>query len=150
MGFRIMQLQYEKTKKGANIEDGITLELPLQTIDLGFGQIQSLFTPSGRELRVTSIYDYGVEEKDDGFKNVKIDPGYRPNVIEEKGILLVIRYVDLIEGSGLKRIAGRYPGEGIYLLKPNDKITVTRCGVTEKFAALQFENKMYLVKVHKN
>lgn len=150
MGFRIMQLKYEKTNRSASIEDGITLELPLQTIDLGFGQIQSLFTPSEKDLKVTSIHEYLVEDKGDGFKNFKINPAERVKIMNEEGILLVISYVDSINGINLKRLAGRYPGEGIYLLKPNDKIIVTRYGVTEKFAALQFENKMYLVKVHEN
>ena len=46
------------------------------------------------------------------------------------------------------KIAGRYPEEGIFLLKPNDKIELTRGKLTEKFAALQFEGKMYLIKLH--
>ena len=50
----------------------------------------------------------------------------------------------------MKQIAGRYPGEGIFLLKPNGKIKVAKGGLSEEFAALQFENKMYLVKVHEN
>ena len=151
MGFRIMQLQYETMKEEAKIEEGITLEIPIQMVDLGFGQIQSLFTPSKEKLKVATIHEYNVEEKKDGFKKIKITPSDQATASKEEGILLIIRQADLIENTAkINRLAGRYPGEGIFLLKPNEKIKVTRGKLTEEFAALQFENKMYLVKVHEN
>lgn len=151
MGFRIMQLQYEKMKEEAKIEEGITLEIPIQAINLGFGQIQSLFTPSEGKLVITTILEYSVEEQKDCFKKIKILPPDFYPVRKEEGILLIIRQADLIENNAkIKQLAGRYPGEGVFLLKPNGKMKVTRGKLTEEFAALQFENKMYLVKVHEN
>lgn len=149
MGFRIMQLQYETMKEGAEIGEGITLKKPIQMLDLGFGQIQSLFTPSEENLVVTLIHEYIVKDQKDGFKTITITPSDKVAASKEEGILLIIQQADLIENiAKVKQLAGRYPGEGVFLLKPNGKINVTRGGLTEEFAALQFENKMYLVKVH--
>ena len=151
MGFRIMQLQYETMKKGAKIEEGITLKKPIQILNLGFGQIQSLFTPSEENLVVTLIHEYIVDDQNDCFKKLKITPADKATVSKEEGILLIIQQAELVEKSAkVKQIAGRYPGEGIFLLKPNTKIKVTQGKLAEEFAALQFENKMYLVKVHEN
>ena len=70
-------------------------------------------------------------------------------VEREKAIFLIIQYADSIwTKKDVERIAGRYPYEGIFILKPNDKISVKKGSVTEEFVALQFENKMYLVKIH--
>ena len=74
----------------------------------------------------------------------KFNPWNKP-IYDIKNGVLKISYK---KTSNVKQLAGRYPGEGVFLLKPNTMIDVTRGKLTEKFAAVQFENKMYLIKVH--
>ena len=147
MGFRVMRLQYGTMKEKAIIKEGVVLARTNHIADFGFAKLISLLTPSDAELQVSVIHEYLINDKSDGYKDVLLNIATSENKVEnEEGILVVIRHSDLVVGK--TKVAGRYPGEGIWLLKPNDKISVTRGELTEEFVALEFENRMYLVKVH--
>lgn len=149
MGFRIMQLQYEPIGTTTNIEQGILLERPLQTLEIGFVKFISGYMPDEGDLKVTTIHEYSVQNICDGFKEIIIYPPIEEKVEKEEAILLIIPYAKVIKFSkGVKRIAGRYYTEGVFLLNPEDKITVMKGDITEEFIAIQIENKMYLVKIH--
>ncbi len=145
MGFRIMQLQYETMKEKSIVKEGIILSYPCYEKDFGFVKVQTLFTPPEQAIKIRTVSEYEVRDKGDGFKTIIVNPCN--TLTMEEGILLIIPHATSIN-SNSKKIAGRYPEEGIFLLKPNDKIELTRGKLTEKFAALQFEGKMYLIKLH--
>lgn len=154
MGFRIMQLQYEPCKDEAKIVNGFEMWLSTSQLRRNFfgyanyAIIQSFYTPEEKRL-VTSVHEYDVKELNDGFKKITLAISDTTKVEEEKAIFLMIGIgAESIKADNINKIAGRFPEEGIFVLKPNDKIFVTRGSLTEEFAALQFENKMYLVKVH--
>lgn len=149
MGYRIMQLKYLSLGNDATVVQGVQLERPYNTLNTNFGEIVSMYTPE-HDLDIATIHDYIVEEMRDGYKRIKLFP----SVLEEKlkkeeGILLIVPYAYVLECKDVKRIAGRYPTEGVFILKPNDKIKLGKsiCD-TEVFAAVQFERRMYMIKLH--
>lgn len=147
MGYRIMQLQYEPEIRNIVLKEGITLRRPFHMADIGFSKIQSMYTPS-YDLEVSKIHEYVIDDERDGYKTLRINPPIEVEEIFEEAIILIVHYADEISISGrAKKIAGRYAYEGIFLLEPNDKIIVTKGSVIEKFAAVQFEKKMYLIKL---
>ncbi len=149
MGYRIMRLKYVPLVENATVEQGIRLERPYHTLDIGYGKITSMYTPE-YDLEVRTVYDYDVKEMGDGFKQICLHTPIIEDVKEEEAVMLIVPYAYVLKWSnGVKRIAGRYPTEGVFLLKPNDKIVVGKSERTkEEFAAVQFENKMYMIKVH--
>lgn len=152
MGFRIMQLKYEEMKEKANIEQGILLKKPHQTLDMNFVQFISNYAPYDYDLKVTTIHEYSVQHIGDGFKGIIISPVIEIKVKKENAIMLIVQYAKTIKlprASGI-RIAGRYCTEGVFILNHKDRILVTKDSIEEEFVALQFEGKMYLVKVHKD
>ena len=145
---RIMELDYQIAEQKNFIKQGITLTVPFYKKFLQFGTISSMYTPYPEKLFVDKIYGYDVKSLSDGFKEVVVIP-----VVEEFGfdkdehaILLIVQYDEVREFTG-KRIAGRYSNEGIFLLKPNEKICVKRNTVKE-YKAVQIEGKMYLVELY--
>lgn len=147
MGFRIMQLQYETGERKIHIKEGITLRRPFHMADIGFSKIQSMYTPP-HDLEVSKIHEYVIDDDEDGYKTLRITPVIEEEVILEAAIILIVYYADDIKTSSkVKKIAGRYFYEGIFILKPNDKIIVKKGSMTEKFAAVHFEKKMYLIKL---
>lgn len=149
MVYRIMQLQYEPNNEETEIILGILFECSLLTKDMMFATISSTYTPDEGDLKVFTTYEYKVEEKGDGFKDLKLFPVNGIEENSEDGMLLIVEYAEsIIATKGVKRIVGRYCTEGIFLLKPNDKIRTKHGGIIEEFVALQFENKMYLVKLY--
>lgn len=149
MGFRIMQLKYKMDNDEANIEQGILLMRPYYQRKVNFGIIESVSKPYEYDLNVVNIHEYEIKELGDGYKKIMINVPWMVRVENEDAILLMMQNVQNIRISeGVQKIAGRYYYEGIFLLKPNNKIAVTRGSLTEEFVALQFENKMYLVKVY--
>ncbi|MCI8616903.1 MAG: hypothetical protein HFJ60_01355 [Clostridia bacterium] len=149
MGFRIMQLQYEQEKEEFCVKNGILSRSPYHKLNFKFGEIQSLGCPYQYDFEFYNIHEYSIYDIEDGFKRIEVSAPYIMKVEREKAIFLIIQYADSIwTKKDVERIAGRYPYEGIFILKPNDKISVKKGSVTEEFVALQFENKMYLVKIH--
>ena len=149
MGFRIMQLRYRTDSNEANIENGILLKRPYQQIYVAFGEIESMYKPYEHDLKIFEIHEYEVKDLGDGYKKIMLNLPNTVKVEKEEAIFVIIHFANSIQiSNGVKKIAGRYPNEGIFVLKPNDKISVKKGSLTEEFAALQFENKMYLVKVH--
>ncbi len=149
MGLRIMQLEYKRGSNEVDVQQGILLKKPyLQRYD-SFGEIESIFKPCLYDLKIFKIHEYEVQELGDGYRKIKLNPPTVVDVEKEEAILVIVEYSEKIfTTKRVKKIAGRYPNEGIFILKPNDKISVKKGSVTEEFAALKFENKMYLVKVH--
>ena len=91
-----------------------------------------------------------MKELGDGFKEIIFGISDVIEVQEEDAILLMIDLEADIEPNHCSRIAGRFYNEGIFLLKPNQRIGITMVGKTQEFAAIQFEKKMYLIKLHNN
>lgn len=151
MGLRIMQLQYEVNKNESIIVDGFEMWLSFRRKNY-FGlpgdgiKISSWDTPEEKR-NVKTVHAFEVKKLADKFKEIFLF-GLEQKVEEENEILLLVNAgtVD-IDASKINKIAGRYE-TGAFILKPNDKIIVKYQGFTEEFVALQFEKKMYLVKIH--
>lgn len=153
MGIRIMQLQYEVNKNEATIVDGYEMWLsPSRLYQNKFGLdsyaiIESTFTPGEKKL-VISFHSYVVTELGDGFKKITLGISEYTKVEKEDKIFLMIGIgADSIKSDHAEKIAGRYYYEGIFILKPNDRISVTRGELTEEFLAIQFDKQMYLIKI---
>lgn len=145
---RIMELDYQITEQKNFVKQGITLTDPCYKKFLQFGTISTMYTPYPNELFIEKIYGYDVKDLDDGFKEVVISPVVEEFEFDkdEEAILLIVQYDEVREFTG-KRIAGRYSNEGIFLLKPNEKICIKRKTIKE-YKAVQIEEKMYLVELY--
>lgn len=150
MGFRIMQLQYETMNEETIIKQGILLKWPMQIADIKFVQFISGLSESSHDLKVTTIHEYLVQDRGNGFKIIKIAPSSLMKVQKEEAILLIVKNAEKIKTKRGQKIAGKCSNEGVFLLKPKSRIEVTNGDKTEEFVALQFEGKMYLVKVYKD
>ncbi len=149
MEYRIMQLQYKPNRDEANIKQGITLKRPYQKVNCRFGTIESAYKPYKNNLEIYNFHDYEVLVLEDRFTGIVLHPPVVMKVEKENAIMLIVEYSEEIHTTnGVEKIAGRYPDGGIFILRPNDKISVKKGSLTEEFVALQFENKMYLVKIH--
>lgn len=151
-GLRIMQLQYEEKQKEAKIVDGFEMWLSSWRRNY-FGlpgdgiEISSWYTPEEkRNVKAAQAFD--VKNLGDGFKDIQLVVSDQ-KVEEENAILLLVNPGTFsIDGTKINRLAGRFPETGAYLLEPGDRIVTSRWYFTEEFVALQFERKMYLVKIH--
>lgn len=148
MGFRIMQLQNQIGGKETEIIQGIALDYGPQFLEFGCFNFSGLFAVS-KENNTTKIQNYNVRELEDGFKDILIYAPLEEEEFIEEGIFLIIKYAYRIKpGKGVKKIAGRYSDEGVFLLKPGNKITVTMGSRTEEYGCSIFEDKVYLVRIH--
>ena len=151
MGYRIMQLRNEMMKENVIIEEGILLKRPFYVESFEFATITSMYKPHDSDLKVTLVHEYYAKALGDGFKSLELYIPAETKGENEEGILLVIPYSKSIQfDTNVQRLAGRYPWEGIFLLKPNGIISVKNGRSIERFVALPFENKMYLVKLHED
>lgn len=147
MGYRIMQLQNQIGGDETEIIQGISLDYSLRFLEFGYFNFFSV--SEKKENNITKIQDYDVKEMGDGFKNILIYAPLKEEEFREESIFLIIEHAYRIRpGEGVERIAGRYSEEGVFLLKPGNKITVTMGSRTEEYACSKFEDKVYLLKIH--
>lgn len=148
MGYRIMQLQNQIGGEETEIIQGISLEYGPKFLGFGYINFCGVFAVS-KENNITKIQNYDVRALEDGFKDILIYAPLKEEGFIEDGIFLIIKYANRIRpGKGVERIAGRYSEEGVFLLKPGSKITVTMGSRTEEYGCSRFEDKVYLVRIH--
>ena len=150
MGFRIMQLQNQIGGKETEIIQGISLEYGPKFLDFGYINFSGSFALVKENLvNITKIQDYDVSDLGDGFKDIFFYAPLEGEKFREEGVLLIIKFASRIEpGKGVKKVAGRYSEEGVFLLEPESKITVTMGSRTEEYGCAKFEDKVYLVRIH--
>lgn len=148
MGYRIMQLQNDIMGRKYEVIQGIHFDINPKSFDF------MRFTAYGPEEKgemVTRVREYDIKDWEDGFKDIHLYLPEEDEELTEEGILLLIGYIPHIK-TNAQKIAGRYSEEGVFLLKPGDKIEVySRLlgnSSISSFAAIQYEGKMYLMKLY--
>lgn len=148
MGYRLMQLQKEIMGRKFELIQGVNFETNPKM--LGYARLNVLGDVKKPNI-VTTIRNYGVKDWEDGFKDIHLYLPEENETITEEKILLIIDYIPNVKTSA-RRIAGRYPEEGIYVLKPGDKIEVCSKLLGNSsiatFGAIQYEGKMYLMELY--
>ncbi|MCI9177428.1 MAG: hypothetical protein HFJ28_02370 [Clostridia bacterium] len=160
---KIVQLignpQDKSLNRSLDIVYGIT---PNQAnrIPLNFGEIvlsarpsESQFALFGKDFILSKIYTYiygghSITDKGDGFKEIAIFNGLLSVHDVEKYLLVVIPHAPFDFSTTGKKIAGRYPYEGIIELRAGDAIRALRnaYGEFDVFMAVQAGNELFLLK----
>ena len=160
---KILQLvdnpQDTSLNRSLNIVYGITPN-EVNRFPLNFGEIvlgakpsKSQFNLLGKDFVLSRIFTYiygghSITDKGDGFKEITIFNGLLSVHDVEKYLLVVIPHAPFEFSTTGKKIAGRYPYEGIVELHNGDTICVlcNSYGVYDTFMAVQAGNELFLIK----
>lgn len=160
---KIVQLvgnpQDKSLNRSLDIVYGITTN-PANRFPLNFGEIILAHQPTehqiytlGRDFVIPRFHTYihgghRVEDKGDGFKEILIFNGLLSVRDVEKYLLVVIPHAPFEFSTTGKKIAGRYPYEGIVELRNGDTIKVlcNAYGISDTFMAVQVQNELFLIK----
>lgn len=151
MSFRIMGISRNLENFEVVVRQGITF--PGNYIDRVNNSYGSITSSVGLKepTNVKLCYEYNAKEQIDGYNEVMIHPILEENSIAaiEEGILLMIEIRGLVISweKNVKKLAGRYPDEGIFLLTEGDEIHLKgKNQVT--FFVVRRDEKLYLVKAY--
>ena len=137
------------TIKGIPLKDGFEVTYGIDCEDvyiLNFGTIMF----QNLDPKVTRTYIFGghhIEEKADGYKDIKIFNGDLSADDQEEYLLVIIPHaLQIISNS--KRIAGRYYTEAILEMHNGDYVGVSKSsdGDLEIYMATKVGNEMFLIK----
>ena len=93
------------------------------------------------------FWEFTVEKEHDGFKEILVNNLLEPEEkdVEERLLVIIPHFTEF--KTKCKKIAGRYPEEGIIEMKVGDTVTVNKIGAKpETYMAVQAGNEMFLVK----
>lgn len=145
---KIVQLLGKTASEGFEVVYGINEDSLINgRYALNFGEISL----GNIDINATKTYIYGghiVREKGDGFKSILVFNGDIDDEEKEEYLLLIIPSGAFQLVTNAKRIAGRYPYEGIFAMYPGDKVEVSKSinSSRDVYIAVQAENEMFLIK----
>lgn len=143
---KIVQLLGVPMEDGFRVKEGINF-CKYGIADVLFAKFILGNNPLKNDYKVTHCWEFTVEKEDDGFKEILVNNLIEPEEkdIEER-LLVIIPYFTNFK-TNCKKIAGRYPEEGIIEMKVGDTVTVNKGGaMPETYMAIQAGNEMFLVK----
>ena len=143
---KIVQILGVPMEDGFRVEEGINF-CKYGTADVHFATLILGNNPLKNDYKVTHCWEFTVEKEDDGFKEILVNNLIEPEEkdIEERLLVIIPHFTEF--KTSCKKIAGRYPEEGIIEMKVGDTVTVNKIGAKpETYMAVQAGNEMFLVK----
>ena len=137
---------------GVPMEDGFRVVEGVEFCKYGIADVQFAKLILGNNPRkinykVTHCWEFTVEKEHDGFKEILVNNLLEPEEkdVEERVLVIIPHFTEF--KTKCKKIAGRYPEEGIIEMKVGDTVTVNKIGAKpETYMAVQAGNEMFLVK----
>ena len=117
----------------------------LKIIEIFVGADDSV-RPVTKEM-LLNCWEFTVKKEHDGYKDILVNNLLEPKEkdIEERLLVIIPHFTEF--KTSCKKIAGRYPEEGIIEMKVGDTVTVNKIGAKpETYMAVQAGNEMFLVK----
>ena len=143
---KIVQLLGVPMEDGFRVVEGVEF-CKFGTADVRFATLILGNNPWKNDYKVTHCWEFTVEKEDDGFKDILVNNLLEPEEkdIEERLLVIIPHFTEF--KTSCKKIAGRYPEEGIIEMKVGDTVTVNKGGAKpETYMAVQAGNEMFLVK----
>ena len=150
---KIVQLLGVPMEDGFRVVEGV--EFCVYGIaDLRFATLISYENPRKNNYTVTYCWGFNLHKQHDGFKDFLVNNCALKNGmpeekdIEERLLVIIPHFTEF--KTKCKKLAGRYPEEGIIEMKVGDTVTVNKIGAKpETYMAVQAGNEMFLVKKKK-
>ena len=143
---KIVQLLGIPMEDGFRVEEGVDF-CKYGIADVHFATLMLGNNPYKNDYKVTHCWEFTVEKEQDGFKEILVNNLLEPEEkdIEERLLVIIPHFTEF--KTSCKKIAGRYPEEGIIEMKVGDTVTVNKIGAkSETYMAVQAGNEMFLVK----
>ena len=147
---KIVQLLSRPMQDGFKVYEGVEFKSDGTFYDFPFAELSLMDIPK-KPFHPTYCSGLELVEEFDGFKKFKVNNCGYADTKPEKGLFedriwVIVPYSKEINTTA-KKIAGRYPTEGLFEMKTGDVIKVCKAGAEPEFyMAAQVGFEMFLIK----